>query len=377
MAQTVIGDFDLVVVGAGIVGLGHALAARRRGLSVAVVDREAEAIGASVRNFGFVTVTGQQAGQCWQRAKRSRDVWAEIAPAAGIAVEHEGLVVAARRPEAARVLEAFRETEMGRECRLLSPRDALARVPRLRADALEAALWSPHELRVESRDAIPKLAHWLGEQHGVVFWRQTLVRGVGAGRVDTTRGAIEANAVVVCPGDDFLTLYPERIAAYGLTKCLLHMLRVDAGGARLGAAVMSDLGLVRYLGYAELPEATALKARLMAEQPAALANGVHLIAVQSADGSLVVGDSHHYDPTPPPFAPAAVDHLILDEFAAVLDIPDAKVLEHWTGIYASATNRLMLIDQPEDRVRIVIITSGTGASTSFAIGEEVITDLFG
>jgi glycine/D-amino acid oxidase-like deaminating enzyme len=140
---------------------------------------------------------------------------------------------------------------------------------------------------------------------------------------------------------------------------------------------MSDLGLVRYLGYAELPEATALKARLMAEQPAALANGVHLIAVQSADGSLVVGDSHHYDPTPPPFAPAAVDHLILDEFAAVLDIPDAKVLEHWTGIYASATNRLMLIDQPEDRVRIVIITSGTGASTSFAIGEEVITDLFG
>ena len=36
--------FDVVVVGAGIVGLAHALAARRLGLSVAVVDREAEAI---------------------------------------------------------------------------------------------------------------------------------------------------------------------------------------------------------------------------------------------------------------------------------------------------------------------------------------------
>jgi hypothetical protein len=36
-------------------------------------------------------------------------------------------------------------------------------------------------------------------------------------------------------------------------------------------------------------------------------NGIHLIAVQSADGSLVVGDSHHYAPTPHPFGSTAVD----------------------------------------------------------------------
>jgi hypothetical protein len=42
------------------------------------------------------------------------------------------------------------------------------------------------------------------------------------------------------------------------------MLRVAAapGLPRFTAAVMSDLGLVRYLGYAELPEAAALKRRL-------------------------------------------------------------------------------------------------------------------
>ena len=37
----------------------------------------------------------------------------------------------------------------------------------------------------------------------------------------------------------------------------------------------------------------------------------------------------------------------------------------------------MLVDRPIDSVRIVMITSGTGASTSFAIAEEVIADLFG
>jgi hypothetical protein len=46
-----------------------------------VVDRDAQANGASIRNFGFVTVTGQQAGRCWRRAKRSVDVWLEIADA--------------------------------------------------------------------------------------------------------------------------------------------------------------------------------------------------------------------------------------------------------------------------------------------------------
>src|SRR5215470_9580914 len=106
-------SFDLAIVGAGIVGLAHALAASRRGKRVVIIDRDAQANGASVRNFGFVTVTGQQRGACWQRAMRSRDVWLEVAEAAGIEIIHRGLVVAARRPEARSLLEEFLATEMG------------------------------------------------------------------------------------------------------------------------------------------------------------------------------------------------------------------------------------------------------------------------
>ncbi|MBV1694078.1 MAG: TIGR03364 family FAD-dependent oxidoreductase [Hyphomicrobiales bacterium] len=369
--------YDLAVVGAGIVGLAHALAAVRRGKKVVVIDRDAAANGASIRNFGFVTVTGQQAGQCWHRAMRSRDIWAEVAPAAGIRVEHAGLCMVARRPEAMRVLEAFAATEMGGGCELLTPQAAVKRVPALRQGEIVGALWSPHELRVESRDAIPRLAAWLAEAHGITFLRSTLVKDVRLPDIHTTRGVIHAECVVVCPGHDFLTLYPERVAAFGLTTCKLHMMRVrPASPMRLGTAVMSDLGLVRYLGYAELPEAAALKARLAAEQSDHLANGIHLIAVQSADGSLVVGDSHHYGETVDPFAPTAVDDLIMDEFDRVLDMPGRSIAERWTGTYASAADRLMLIDRPSDRERIVIITSGTGASTAFAIAEEVVAELF-
>lgn len=371
--------YDLAVIGGGIVGLAHAYAAARMGKHVVVIDRDAQANGASIRNFGFVTITGQQRGECWQRAMRSRELWLDVAREAGIAIEHQGLCVAARRPEALRVLEAFLETEMGRDCRILAPAQAAERVPHLRTSSLTAALWSPHELRVESRTALPRLASWLESMHGVTFRWSTFVRSVLPPRIETTRGIVEADAAVVCPGHDFLALFPERIATYGLTTCKLHMLRIlpEPGDYRLGAAVMSDLGLVRYRGYAELPQAAALLARLRAEQPQALEHGVHLIAVQSADGSLVVGDSHHYGETTDPFAPDAVDQIILGELDRVLDLPGYAVVSRWIGTCASAADRLMLTDSPADSIRIVIVTSGTGASTAFAIGEEVIRGLFG
>jgi len=368
-------SFDLAVVGAGVVGLGHALAGLRRGLKVVVIDRDAQANGASVRNFGFITVTGQQRGECWQRAMRSRDIWAEIAPQAGIEIVHRGLLVAVRREEALPVLDAFMATEMGEGCALLTPDEARARLPALVGD-LTGALWSPHDLRVESREAIPKLAAWLAG-HGVTFRRETAVTGVEPGRVDTSGGPVRASRIVVAPGDDFHTLLDGRFKPYDLTRCKLHMMRVnDPALGRLPGSVMTDLSLGRYLGYADLPEAEPLKARFRAEQAEHLAHGVHLIVVQSADGSLVVGDSHHYGPTPDPFAPEFVDDLILDEYAALFGRGPERVVERWTGTYASAPDRLAFIDRPDDTIRLVVVTSGTGASTGFAIAEEAVAELF-
>jgi glycine/D-amino acid oxidase-like deaminating enzyme len=57
--------YDLVVVGAGIVGLAHAWMAAKRGLRVAVLEKNSRCTGASVRNFGFITVTGQRAGDTY------------------------------------------------------------------------------------------------------------------------------------------------------------------------------------------------------------------------------------------------------------------------------------------------------------------------
>ncbi len=364
---------DVIVVGGGIVGLAHARAAARRGKRVLVLDRDAQANGASIRNFGFVTVTGQERGRVWSLAKRSAAIWRDVAASAGIAIEQEGLLLIAQRDEAMDVIEAFLATDMGEGCKALSAAAIAAHYPMI--NGAVGGLFSTHDLRVESRLAIPRLAHWLAEVHGVEFRYGVAVHAVTTGRVSSTAGEHAAGVVFVCPGDDWATLFPNIYAQEGITRCKLQMLRLDAPGWRLPAPVMSDLSMVRYLGYAALPQAAPLRARLEAEAAAALAHGIHLIVVQSADGSLVVGDNHEYAPTPDPFSATAIDALILDTYRDVLGAPP-PVIGRWTGTYASAAGH-SIVRTPADGVRLVVVTSGTGASTSFALAQDVVGAFYG
>lgn len=368
--------FDLAVVGAGILGLATAVAAARRGLRVIVLDREPRAQGASVRNFGFVTVSGQERYSMWPRARRSREVWRQVAEAAGIPILHAGVWLTARLPESVALLEAFMASDMAEGCRLLTPAEARSRFPQLAAPALLAVLESTTELRLEPSEAIPRLADWLARAHGVTFLRNTVVQGIEAPQLRTSRGTLQAERVAVCPGDDFITLYPDRLQAYALTRCKLQMLRLADLGFRIPATLMSDLGLARYHGFSQLAGAAPLKARLAEERREQVSRGVHLIVVQSADGSLVVGDSHEYGESPDPFSHQQVDALILDEFRIALGFEPPPTIGRWIGTYASSPDCPVLIDAPEPAVRIAIVTSGAGASTGFAIGEELVDSLF-
>lgn len=368
--------YDLAIIGGGIIGLAHAYTAAKRGKTVVVIERDTRANGASIRNFGFITITGQAQESVWPITLRSRDIWEEVAAQAAIPIIHRGLLLTARYPESVAVLEAFMRTKMGQGCTLLNAQQLAARYGAVSAPHNIAALWSPHELRVESREAIPQITHWLAQHHGVAFLTGTAALSVAPPHIETSRGTLWAEAAIICPGDDFHSLYPERIAAYHPTRCFLSMLRLTSPGVKLPGGLMSDLGLVRYAGYATLPEAAALKARMEQEKGAHLAHGVHLIIVQSADGSLVVGDSHHYHDTPRPFAAAESEALILEEFQAATGLAPPPVLERWNGIYSSAP-KPFFVDTPSAKLRIVMVTSGTGASLSFGLAEQVINNLYG
>ncbi len=366
-------SYDLVVVGAGIVGLAHALAGIRRGMRVAVLERDARACLASVRNFGFVTVTGQAEGDTRRRALRSRDVWAEVAASAGIEVHQRGAFIVAQRDEALAVLREFAAGPMGAGCTLLDASEARAQVPGLGSE-VAGALASPHELRVEARDALPRLAAWL-EAAGVAFQWSCPALAIEGTSVRHARGTIEAGAVVVAPGAAIATFAPELAQRVGLSQCKLQMMRLAAPGFRLPGVVMTDLSLLRYEGFAMQPSAAALARRVEVECRDALAHGIHLIVAQASDGTLVVGDSHHDADSADPFGIAHVDELILDELRALFDSPRVEVIERWVGHYPVARVKPVVREALTERCVLVCVTSGTGMSTAFALAEETLETL--
>lgn len=363
--------YEVAIVGRGIVGLAHALAAARTGARVVVIDREPAARGASIRNFGFVTVSGQARGEMWNFARRSRDIWAEIAPAAGITVDQRGLLQLAQRREGAAILEAFLATEMGEGCELLDPTSARTRFGLSGFADFSAAMFSPHELRVEPRLALPALAEWLATRYGVEFQRAAVIE-CAPGVVCTAVGDVRARRIFICPGDDVTGLFPEVMARHRVTRCKLQMLRIAPSGRTLPTPIMSDLSLIRYEGFAALDAAAPLRERLLAEHGALIDAGVHLIAVQSADGSLVVGDSHEYDAAPDPYQRKAIDDLILTAFRETLPGFDGPIVEHWTGTYAWSPDHNWFSKEVAPGVHLTLVTSGAGMSTGFAIGEQVV-----
>ena len=143
----------------------------------------------------------------------------------------------------------------------------------------------------------------------------------------------------------------------------------------LPASIMSDFGLIRYLGFSALPAAATLREFLAEREPELLAHGIHLIVVQSSDGSLIVGDSHEYGKTPDPFFSAEVESAMLRLAHSVLEIPNGDVMERWVGVYPQSESRDWVVEAPDRNTRVVLVTSGNGMSTSFAFAEEVIAEL--
>jgi glycine/D-amino acid oxidase-like deaminating enzyme len=81
----------VVVVGGGVLGMMHALEARRLGHDVVHLEREPGSRGASVRNFGLIGVSGRAPGPELELARRARvqlrevaDPWLDVAERAAV-----------------------------------------------------------------------------------------------------------------------------------------------------------------------------------------------------------------------------------------------------------------------------------------------------
>jgi D-hydroxyproline dehydrogenase subunit beta len=366
---------DVAVVGGGILGLAHAYVLARKGKRVVLFERGNAATGASIRNFGMIWPIGQPVGEMHRMALRSREIWLEALEAAGLSYRATGSLHVAHNPDEAEVLREFAEIGPGAgyACRWLNREETLSRSQAVQEEKLQGALWSDGEMTVDPREVVANFPVYLREV-GVECRYGSTVKRVELPVVETSTERWEVDSAVICGGDDFGTLYPEAFAGSGVTRCKLQMMRTgpQPGAWRLGPALAAGLTLRFYKAFAICSTLPRLKARIAAEKPEYERWAIHVLASQTADGAITLGDSHEYGLDVSVFDRTAIDELILGEARTFLKLPCWQIEERWHGVYSLHPERGFFEAEPAPGVRIVTAPGGSGMTLSFGLAERTV-----
>ncbi len=368
----------VVVVGGGVLGTMSAAAARSRGLDVVHLEREADARGASVRNFGLIWVSGRAAGEELSLALRARARWEELAaevPGTGFR-PHGSLTLAAGEAE----LELLRQAAAlpdaaARGFQLLDAAGAREVNPALRGD-FAGALHCSRDAIVEPRQVLRAVREHLlagGTRAAGYTWlpgREAAEVAPHAAR-DHTGEWHRGDLVVICPGAAHTGVAGPYFAGFQrppVRRVRLQMMQTAPFAGRLTTSV-ADGDSLRYYPAYDLPG----RQLLPPQAPAAAAAAAQLLLVQRLDGSLTIGDTHQYaEPFGFDVQEDIYDHL-RGRAERLLGSPLPRTQRRWAGVYSQASGP-ELYHRSQIAPGVVLVTGpgGRGMTLAPAIAEELL-----
>lgn len=238
----------VVIVGGGIVGSMHAWMARKRGYDVVHLECEADARGASVRNFGLVWVSGRAAGPELELALRARELWEGIGaevPAVGFRAAGSVTVAGTAAQAAVLANAASAPDAPARGFRLLDPAETRAINPALRGE-FPAALHCARDAVVEPRSVARALRTAMAARESYRYLPDTTVTDVRTGAVVSSGGQRwAADLVIVATGAAHGGLASAHLSRAGLRRCRLQMMQT-APFHRVLTTAVADGDSLRY-----------------------------------------------------------------------------------------------------------------------------------
>jgi len=362
----------VTVIGGGILGTAHALEAVQRGHHVTQLEREVEARGATVRNFGLVWVSGRAEHEL-DAALRSRELWERLgARVPGIGFRPAGSLTLLRTPREVAVAEQVvaRADADRRGFELLEPDQVRALNPALRGKFL-AGLHCSRDAAVESRQALPAIRTYLADTGKYDFRPGTEARSVDSRAVIDDRGQRhEGELVLLCPGAAHGGLVRELVGDLPVRRVRLQMMQTEPLDEPLTTAIADGDSFRYYPGFA----GSALDALRHNEPQDQVAHEqrMQLLCVQRLHGGLTIGDTHEYDE---PFAfdvqepPYAYLAALVEEF---LGRPLPPIRRRWAGVYSQCVDADQLVSRTEatDGVWVITGPGGRGMTLGPAIAEQ-------
>ncbi|MFI2030880.1 TIGR03364 family FAD-dependent oxidoreductase [Streptomyces buecherae] len=369
----------VIVVGAGVVGTMHAWQAVERGHEVVHIEREAEARGASVRNFGLVWVGGRAGGAELRTALRARELWEDIgARVPGLGFRPNGSLTLVTNEAELAVARAATELPDAAErgYKLLDAAEARALNPALRGE-FAGALWCERDGAVEPRVAQRALKDALLASGRYTFVGGREVREVtGPGAVRDDHGTTHTgDAVVLCTGAWLGGLVRELAPELPVRRVRLQMMQTAPLGEALTTSV-ADADSFRYYP-AYRGEALTALAEAQQQTPIAAEHRMQLLMVQRADGGLTIGDTHEYaEPFNFDVVEDPYEHLgrVVE---GLIGRPLPPIRHRWAGVYAQCLDpgRVVHRERVADGVWLVTGPGGRGMTCSPAIAETTANEL--
>ncbi|CAN5759829.1 TIGR03364 family FAD-dependent oxidoreductase [soil metagenome] len=368
----------VTVVGGGILGTAHAYEAIRRGHEVVQLERESEARGATVRNFGLVWVSGRTDSEL-DAALRSRELWQRMASdVPGVGFRPAGSLTLLRSAGEVAVAEEVvaRVDAQRRGFTVLDP-DEVRRINPALQGKFVAALHCSTDAAVESRVALPAVRQYLAASGRYTFEPDTEARSIAGTTVHDDRGRThEADLVLVCAGAAHGGLVREIAGDLPVRRVRLQMMQTAPWDQRLTTAIADGDSFRYYPGFA----GAALDELQRNESQAEIAHDerMQLLCVQRLGGGLTIGDTHEYAE---PFGfdvgedPYAYLVNVVEEFLGQKLPP---VQRRWAGVYSQCVDpgELACRVNPATGVWVITGPGGRGMTLGPVLAEQT-ADILG
>lgn len=380
-------QYDLIVVGGGVLGTFHAFHALKMGLKVAIIEKDKMPKSATIQNFGQVVPSGMDSK--WQAyGRESLKIYKEIQSQFDISVRQNGSVYLASNDEEVQLIEELSHINKANnyESVLFTKKECLAQYPGLRADYVKVGLFFPDEVTVEPRTMIYRLQEYMVQQLGLKLITNTaivncenLVENVVL--ESATKECFFAKKVIICSGSEFKTLFPELFFNSDLEVSKLQMLQTKPQkNYKLDGSILTGLSIRRYESFYECPSFKEIKAK---EDPDSLEKkwGVHILFKQAADGSVILGDSHQYA-----LAKNSddlgfnldmdIDNFMIEEAKKIIDLPTYEIQSRWLGMYSQCKTKDVFEHTVGENIHIITGIGGKGMTGSAGFSKENSTKIF-